>query len=53
MRKQVEVLENHADLLPHFIDIMGLGCDLFPLNFNCTAVFFLQKIEAAEQGAFA
>jgi hypothetical protein len=53
MRKQVEVLENHADLLPHFIDIMGFWCDFLPFNFNCAAVFFLQKIEAAEQGAFA
>jgi hypothetical protein len=53
VRKEVELLEDHADPLPNDIDLDALARDLLAFEENAPAVDRLEQVHAAEQGALA
>ena len=52
VRVEVELLEHHADVLPHDAGLVFVG-KLLPVDINMAAGRLLQKIHAADGGRFA
>jgi len=53
MRKQVEVLEHHADLAPHGIDIAQIASQLDPIDNNLPLLVLLETVDAADHRRLA
>lgn len=53
MREQVELLEDHADLLSQAAQISAGGVEVFAVDFDHAVVDRLQAVECAQQSRFA
>ena len=53
MRKQVEVLEHHADLAPHLVDFLQVCGQLDAIDDNAPGLVLFQAVDAADHGRFA
>ena len=53
MREQIVALENHADLLPQFRQILVIFADGLSFQRYAAALDLLQRIDAAQQRTFA
>ena len=53
MRKQVEVLEHHADLAPGGIDVLDVAGELDAVDHDVAALVLLEPVDAADHGRLA
>jgi hypothetical protein len=53
MIEEQEVLKYHADVLSDHVFIMSFGCDFSSIQKDLSAIMGCQKIDAAQQCAFA
>ena len=51
--EQVELLEYHADLTPHSLDVAHVVRELDAVDDDRAALVFLQAVERADEGGFA
>ncbi|MCY1306500.1 hypothetical protein D9M70_563640 [compost metagenome] len=49
MRKQVELLEDEADVATHLVDVDILALDVGSVDMNCSRADFLQAVHGANQ----
>ena len=53
MRKQVELLEHHADLAPHLVDLLEVVGQFHAVDDDAAALLLLQPVDAADQRRLA
>ncbi len=53
MRKQVEVLEHHADFAPHLVDFLEVGRQFHAVNDDAASLVLFQTIDATDHRRFA
>ena len=53
MRKQVEVLEHHADFAAHVVDVLEVVGERNAIDDDVALLMFLQPVDAADHGGFA
>ena len=53
MRKQIEVLEHHADFTPDQLDVLEVVAELRALDPNLTLLVFFQTIQTTNQGGLS
>ena len=53
MRKQIEMLEHHADFAAHFVDLLEVVGQLDAVDDDAALLMLLQPVDAADHGRFA
>ncbi len=53
MREQIELLEHHADLAPHLMDVAQIAREFDSVNEDPAALMRLEPVDAADQRRFA
>ena len=53
MRKEVEVLEHHADLAAHLVDVLQVVGELDAVDDDAALLVLLQPVDAADHGRLA
>ena len=53
MRKQIELLEHHADLAAHLMDVAQIARQFDSVNEDPAALMRLEPVDAADQRRFA
>jgi hypothetical protein len=53
MREQVEVLEHHADLAPHLVDLLEIVGEFLAVDDDLALLVLLQPVDAADHGRLA
>ena len=53
MREEVELLEDHAEVAAHLVDVVGLVVDVLPVDDDAAAVDLFKTVDGAQQGGLA
>ena len=53
MREQVALLEHHADLAAHMVDVLAVGCQPDAFDQNLVGLMLFQPVDAADPRALA
>ena len=53
MREEIEMLEHHADLAAHFIDLLQVVGELDTIDDDRALLVFFQTVDAADHRGFA